>query len=141
MARYGLINPYGGNFRAYLAANWQEADIGKPYGVGLDTNGFVVKGAGTTGIVGVLVLTRAGYFNEDEPVDVMHDGEIAEFGPTAGVPGQDFGDAGSAYYADGTTGAIAVAPGGTPTAGSVYVGHTVEGSRLVVHVGARAIEA
>jgi hypothetical protein len=136
VARIDKYDPYGGNFRAYLAADWLLADVGKPYGVGLDTNGFVVKGAGTTGVIGILVLTRDKYFDQDEPVDVMVNGEIMEFAGTAGNPGVDFGDAGSAYYALPATGVISLT-----VVGGVYVGHTVEASRLIAHVGARPLPA
>lgn len=137
MARYGLYNPYGGNFRAYLNADWVAADIGKIYGVGLNSSGLIVKGAGQTGVIGVLCLTREMLANNDEPTDLLHDGEVVEFGPTAGVPGTDFGAAGTAYYASGTTGAVS----SSSAANAVYVGHTVETSRLIVHVGSRAIQA
>lgn len=137
MARYGLYQPYVGNFRAYLNADWVAADIGKLYGVGLNSSGLIVKGAGQSGIIGVWVATREFLVNNDEPIDIMHDGEINEFGPTAGVPGTDFGAAGTAYYANGTTGAISA----TSAANAVFVGHTVEADRLIVHVGQRTIQA
>lgn len=137
MARYGLYDPYVGNFRAYLNADWSAADIGKIYGVGLNSSGLVVKGAGQTGIVAVFVATREMLINSDEPIDLLHDGEVVEFGPTAGVPGTDFGAAGTAYYAASATGLIS----STSAANAVYVGHTVETSRLIVHVGAKTIQA
>ena len=49
-----------GGFRAPLAANFPSADLEKIFGVGLNASGQVVKGAGASGIVGVLVLTKAG---------------------------------------------------------------------------------
>lgn len=137
MARYGLYQPYVGNFRCYLNANWVAADIGKLYGVGLNSSGLLVKGPGQTGIIGVFVATREILQATFEPVDVMHDGEIVEFGPTAGTPGTDFGAAGTAYYASNSGGTISA----TSAANAVYVGHTVEASRLVVHVGQKTIQA
>ena len=137
MARMGLVDAYIGNPRAYLNADWPASDIEKIYGVGLNSSGLIVKGAGQTGIIGVVALTRELLVNSDEPIDIMHDGEVTEFGPTAGTPGTDFGAAGTAYYADPTTGAIS----STSAANKVYVGHTVEGSRLIVHVGQKTIQA
>ena len=135
MARYDKYNPYGGGFRAPLAADWAEADIGKPYAVGINNSGQVVKGAGQSGVTGVLILTmvrKAGAI-----VDVMTDGEIVEFGPTAGAPGTDFGAAGTSYFANTTTGVISTTSG----VGTVKVGHTVEAKRLIVHVAPSAATA
>ena len=44
-------------------------------GVGLNASGALVKGAGASGIIGVLVLTRAIKAGQ-EPVDIMKRGEI-----------------------------------------------------------------
>ena len=129
MADIDKYQPYGGGFRARLAADWPSGDVGKPYGVSLDNAGKVVKGKGNTAAVrGVLVLTKARKANE--VVDVMVLGEITNFAPTAGTPGTDFGVAGSDYFADGTTGVITA----TASDGSSYVGTTIEGSRLHVNV-------
>lgn len=100
MARYDKYDPKAGGFRAALAADWLAADVEKIYGVGLDTSGRVVKGPGNTGIVGVLVLTKAR--KAGEIVDVMTSGEIVEFGESSGVAGTDWGVAGTAYYASTT---------------------------------------
>lgn len=128
MARYDKYNPYGGGFRAPLASDWSAADLGKPYGVGINSSGQVVKGAGQSGITGVLVLTKA--HKAGAVIDVMKFGEIMEFAPTATTPGASFGSAGKSYYADPTTGAIS----DTAAETSVKVGHTVEGSRLIVAI-------
>lgn len=125
MARYDKYNPYSGGFRAPLAADWLAADLGKPYGVGLNADGQVVKGNGATGILGVLVLTKA--WPAGEVIDVMTAGEIVEFGPTAGDPGVDFGVAATNYASD-EDGTIAA---GT---GEAHIGCTVEAQRLVVRV-------
>lgn len=117
MARIDKYEPKGGGFRAPLAA--QLTGQAAPRAVGLDVNGRVVAGAGQTGIVGVLTLPETKAANE--VVDVMTDGELVEF---AGV-------AGTAYTANTTTGAItSAAASGT----QIYVGHTVEATRLVVRV-------
>jgi len=130
MARYDKYNPYGGGFRAPLAVAWDAADAGKPYGVGINGQGAIVKGAGTSGIVGVLILTKA--YPAGTVVDVMKFGEITEFAPTATAPGTGSGAAGTEYYAAAATGVISSAT----AAGSQYVGHTVEASRLIAAVDA-----
>lgn len=128
MARIDKYNPYGGGFRAPLAADWVSGDLGKPYAVGLNSSGQVVKGAGQSGIAGVLVLTKA--YKAGTVVDVMTDGELIEFAPTATTPGSGFGTAGTAYFANTSTGVIST----TGTTGAHKVGFTVEGSRLIVHL-------
>lgn len=131
MSNYDKYDPKVGGFRAPLAADFDPDLLHHVVAVGLDTDGLVVtngpSNVGTTGLVGVLVLTKAR--KAGEIVDVMTAGEITEFGPNDGTSeaGVDLGDAGSRYYghADGTV---------TTTAGtgSVYVGHTVQKHRLVV---------
>lgn len=98
MARYDKVDPKSGSYRSTLAADYDPANIEKIIGVGHDASGRVVKGAGVSGITGVLVLTKA--YKAGYRCDVMTHGEITEFGPTAGVPGTDFGDPGKVYYSD-----------------------------------------
>jgi hypothetical protein len=133
MARYDKYDPIGGgNFRADIAADFPDANLGKLYGVGLDTTGKVVIGAGNTGIIGVMVITqkpgRVGPLREVQRVDVMRTGEITDFGPTAGVPGTDFGTAATKYYSDSSGNITATATSNT------YVGFTIEPDRLVVSI-------
>lgn len=113
MARYDKYEPKAGGFRAPLAANFASGNLSVPKGVGLDATGKVVIGAGQTGVVGILILTKVR--NAGDIVDVMTDGEIVEFS----------GVAGTVYYsaADGT---ISTTNTGT------RLGHTVEATRLVV---------
>lgn len=122
MARIDKYDFNAGGFRAPLAAdqvktNGNLGGATGPLGVGLDTNGRVVLGAGNTGVVGVLVLTedkKAG-----DIVDVMTFGEITDITGTAGTT----------YTANTTTGVV------TTTAASatqIRVGHTVEVGRLIV---------
>lgn len=120
MARYDKYDPISGGFRALLKADLAAKDVNKAFGVGLDADGLVVKGKGHSGVIGVLVLTKAR--KAGEVVDVMTSGEIVEFD----------GAAGTAYFAADADGAIS----GTSSANAV--GHTVEKSRLVVrfHGGA-----
>lgn len=121
--RYDKYDPVDGGFRAPLAADF--AGSANAIGVGLDVNGRVVVGAGHTGVIAILcnpssdvpgATTKAG-----DPVDCMTDGEVVDF----------VGAAGTKYYAHATTGVIST----TSAAGAIYVGHTVEATRLVVRVG------
>lgn len=123
MARIDKYEPYAGGFRANLAVDWLAADIEKAVGVGLNANGLIVKGVGTTGIVGVLVLGSEKGKKAGAVVDTMTDGEIIEFG----------GDPGSVYFSN-AAGVISKAPSGVIPAGGVYVGHTVEAHRLITRV-------
>ena len=116
MANYDKYGPKTGGFRAALAGNWLKADLNTVIGVGLDAKGAVVKGAGQTGLVGVIVLTEE--IKARQIVDVMTAGDIVAFGGTAGT----------VYYADPTTGVI----NATKAAGKFRVGHTVRPDRLVV---------
>jgi len=134
MARYDKYDPISGGFRAALAADWDDADCGDPFAVGLDSSGRVVKGAGQTGIVGVLVVdgqvsgtgTRVSNKFAGDIVDVMTAGEIVEATSSTGTALV----AGTAYYgvpADGTLSATATA--------NKKIGFTVALDRLVVRVG------
>lgn len=135
MARYDKYNPKSGGFRAPLAADFPSGDLEKVIGVGLNSSGQVVRGAGNSGVTGVLVLTKA--WKAGTIVDVMTHGEIVEFGPTAGTPGTDFGVAGTSYFAASADGVI----NSTSAAGKTKVGHTVEGRRLIVRVNPAAVPA
>lgn len=140
MARYDKYDPYVGGFRAPLAADWVIGDLEKPYGVGLNSAGAVVKGNGATGILGVLVLTKIRLAGDI--VDIMTAGEITEFGPTAATPGTTFGVAATNYIAaaDGTiaagTGTVTAAGplAVTGAAAAAKIGCTVEASRIIVRV-------
>jgi hypothetical protein len=121
VARYDKYDPIDGGFRAPLAADWLEADLEKVFAVGLDAQGRVVKGAGNSGVKGVLVLTKV--IRAGKPVDVMTDGEIVEMDVNhAGIV------AGTSYYGS-AAGAINTTNTDKP------IGHTVEATRLVVRVG------
>lgn len=129
MARYDKVDPYSSIHRAPLAADWASGDVGKPYAVNLNNVGKVVKGKGN-GLAPryVLILTKARKANEI--VDLLAAGEITDWAPTAGVPGTDFGTAGTEYFGHPTTGVISA----TAVDGCAYIGTTVEGSRLLAHV-------
>ena len=136
MARIDKYNGVTGGFRAHLAVDFPEADLEKVIPVGLDANGLVVRGGGQTGVLGVIVMTRAIKAGE-EPVDVMTAGEIVEF-PSAAAPAAP----GTVIYGEGT-GDFEVGAAADVAAGAVRIGHTVEsgqagsrrpGARLVVRV-------
>ena len=124
MARIDKYDPISGGFRAPLAAAYTGSET--PLAVGLDTNGRVVAGAGTTGIVGVVALPASKL--QYDIVDVMTDGELVEFA----------GDAGTKYTANTTTGAIT---NGAESATQVPIGFCVEATRLVVRVGRNVLPA
>lgn len=133
MPRYDKYDPIANGFRAALAADFPDANLGKLYGVGLDNTGKLVIGAGHTGILGVLVCTEKpgvlGPLKQVSRIDVMTHGCVVGFCATAGVPGTDVGVAGSPYFSD-TSGNISL----TPADGAVLVGFTVEPDRLEVNV-------
>jgi len=126
VARYDKYDPVSGGFRAPSAIAWVEADLAKIFAVGLDTSGNVVKGGGNTGIIGVIVLTKAKAIGEI--VDVMTSGEIVGAALSDGTTGLT---AGTAYYGVIASGLLSA----TATANK-KVGHTVEAGRLVVRVAA-----
>ncbi len=116
MSRFDKYEPMGGGFRAPYAIAMAQADLSKAWGVGLDVNGRIVKGAGNSGILGVVCTTSAKAIGSIG--DVMTDGEVVE------VPGLT---AGTAIFAIPATGELT-----TVAAGNTRVGHTVEAGRLVV---------
>lgn len=127
MPRYDKYEPYGGGFRAPLAAAVIDANKFIAYGVGLDTSGRVVLGAGNTGIIGVMIAH--GVKAAGDIVDVMVDGEIVDAtGLTAGTK----------LTANTTTGAIST---GAASTTQVPVGFTVEATRIHVAVAVSATPA
>lgn len=128
MARIDKYDPYVGGFRAPLAADWDAADLGKPYGVGLNASGQCVKGNGVTGILGVLILTKA--LKAGDIIDIAKLGEVIEWGPTAATPGVGFGVAATNYASDAA--GLITATGTAATVG--HVGTTVTGQRLNLNV-------
>jgi len=133
MPRYDKFDPVANGFRVNVAADYADADLGKIFGVGLDSTGKVVKGNGQSGVIGVLVVTSkpgvVGPLKQIARVDVMTQGCVTDFCATAGVPGTDVGVAGTKYYSD-ASGNISTTATGT------YVGVCVEPDRLEVNVRA-----
>lgn len=123
-ARYDKYNPVSGGFRAASAIAWVEADLAKIFAVGLDSSGNVVKGAGNTGVIGVVVLAKAKAIGDI--IDVMTDGEITGAALSDGTTGLA---AGTAYYGIPGTGLLS-----STATSNVKIGHTVEATRLVVRM-------
>lgn len=117
MARYDKYDPETSGFRAAVAIDYPDADLGKLFGFGINSAGQAVKGSGQTGVIGVMVVTqkpgRVGPQREVRVIDIMREGCITDFGPsTPGmVPGVDFGLAGTLYYSD-SYGVISSSPFG-----------------------------
>jgi hypothetical protein len=132
MARIDKNDPIIGSHRVDVAANFPDADIGKLFGWGLDSAGKAVVGAGVSGVIGVWVINdqpgRVGPLRDVPRIDIMRQGCVTDFGPTAGTPGVTFGTASTKYYCT-PAGAIVTAA----TAGNYYVGTTVEPDRLEVN--------
>jgi hypothetical protein len=127
MPRYDKYEPYSGGFRAALAAAVSSANGFVAYGVGLDTNGRIVLGAGNTGILGVMITHGAKAIGDF--VDVMTSGEVVDAtGLTAGTK----------LTANTTTGAIT---NGATSTTQVPIGATVEATRIVVRVAVSATPA
>lgn len=115
MARIDKTDSAIGVFRAPLNAAYTGAAAA--IGVGLNSSGRVVVGAGQTGIVGIICSPydkAAG-----DVIDVMTAGELVEFG----------GDPATVYTANTTTGVIT---DDAASATQTPIGFTVEGDRLVV---------
>lgn len=121
-AYYDKYDPKSGGFRAALAADKTKTSAGNPIGVGLDSSGNVVPGAGNTGVLGVLVLTKDK--KAGDIVDVMDAGEVV--GCAAPLV------AGTVITADTTTGALGVT---AASATKTPIGFCVEAARLVVRRG------
>lgn len=139
MARYDKYEPLSGGHRAQLAADWPIAELNTAVGVGLDASGNVVQGAGNTGLVGVVVLTKQ--LKAGDVVDIMQDGDIVEFDRV----GNDDGTGteapatartpGTPYFASTSDGTIGDEAAAGSTAGAPRVGYTVRASHLVVRFG------
>lgn len=120
MARYDKYDPKSGGFRAPLNADMNAVGVsGNPIGVGLNSSGRVVPGAGNTGIIGVVAPTKN--MKAGEIIDVMTAGECVEcVAPLT---------AGTVITANTTTGALGVS---AASATQTPIGYTVEATRLIV---------
>lgn len=139
MARIDKTDSAVGIVRGILAADVATGDLDRVIGVGYDSSGHIVKGAGQTGIVGVMNPSR--YASKaGQAADVMVLGDIVDIGKTTNDPTLA---AGRTVWADGTTGELVLgtattgaAPGSGAgsTAGSAKVGFTVEADHLIVRL-------
>lgn len=118
MARIDKTEPNVGSFRAPLNADL--AAGAAPLGVGINSSGRVVVGAGQTGVVGVVVNPYAK--KAGDIIDVLKLGQLVEFG----------GAAATIYTANTTTGVIS---NGAASATQKVIGFTVEADRLIIDVG------
>ena len=116
MARIDKTESAVGVVRAKNAADIAATDYDKIFGVGLNAQGRVVKGAGTTGVIGVTTWNRTNS-KAGKVTDIFKLGDFVE---CAGLA------AGTKYFADAATGVISTTNTGT------YVGFTVEADRLVL---------
>lgn len=132
MPRVDKTHSAVGVTRAPLNADVASGSWNTPLGVGINSAGKAVIGAGQTGIVGVAIFdktnSKAGLI-----CDIFSLAEL-DLGPAPLA-------AGRVYWADGTTGVLAagaVTTGAAPgsgagsTAGSARVGYTIETDRLKV---------
>lgn len=140
--RWDKYDGYVGNFRATFNADITTDAANLVLGVGLNSSGLLVVGAGSSGLVGIIIIPVGidihGYLLEPpqagDVIDVGKHGEIVNFSTTAFTSGAFLAGtapvAGTKYYAhtDGTVNATATG------VGSIYIGHTVEASRLIVNV-------
>lgn len=120
--RVDKSDPYSSTHRARLEAAWLAADVGVIVGVGLNASGRIVKGAGNTGVIGVVVLSQvraAGH-----PVDILKRAEVT--GGTEVIVGTP-AVAGTSYSIT-AAGVIAATAAGVPG----NLGYTTEIDRFVV---------
>lgn len=125
MARIDKTDSAVGVVRAALNADVAEADYNQIIGVGLNAQGRIVKGAGNSGIVGVIIpdhtRRKAGMVT-----DIFVMGDAVEV---------DGLTAGTTYYLD-TAGNLTAAAddGGAPAVPYTKIGFTVEADRLVIRL-------
>jgi len=118
MARVDKTESAVGVTRGILAADIVQADWNKPIPVGINASGLVVKGAGQSGVIGVVVCDKTNY-KAGRPCDIFGNG--SELVGCANLV------AGQKYYSD-AAGVVSTTATGT------YLGYTVEADRLIVMV-------
>jgi len=132
MPRVDKTHSAVGVTRAILNATITSGSWNTVLGMGINSSGKAVVGAGTTGIIGVAIFDRTNC-KAGAQCDIFSLAEI-DMGATALT-------AGRAYWLDGTTGALAVGASGTGaqpgsgsgfSAGSARCGYAIETDRLKV---------
>jgi hypothetical protein len=138
VSRYDKYEPKGGGFRAPLNAAWNATsgpagvtDIGRVTGVALNGSGRLIRATTVLSVVGIIIVN--GPMAAGDIADVMTDGEVVELA-AADLQAATAPVAGTKYYFDATAGRLVA--NAAPTAGTnyVYIGTTVEATRLVVRV-------
>ena len=106
--------------RGTLAADIAQADWNQVIGVGVNAAGLIVKGAGQSGVIGVLLVDKTNY-KAGTRCDIFGNGSEV-VGNDQTVPFV----AGTKYYAT-SAGVV-----NTTLASNTYIGFTLEATRLVV---------
>ena len=122
--RFDKSDPKVGSFRAALAQDFPDADVNKVWAFGLNSAGLAVKGAGATGLKGLVVRTKKGE-KAGDIIDIHKLGDMYPFVETDGtplVPGKNY-----YAHADGTVDDVATA--------GVLAGWTTSDGRLVIAFG------
>lgn len=121
MARVDKTDSAVGVVRGTLAADVVAGNIDKVVGVGINASGLTVVGAGTSGVIGVIIPNKIARKAGDR-CDIFVLAEVL-FGPTEQLV------AGQKYYVDNTTGLLT-----TTATGGTLVGFTVEADRLAIRL-------
>jgi hypothetical protein len=129
MARVDKTDSAVGVIRAALNADLNANTEDSVIGVGLNSTGKVVVGAGNTGIIGVLNPSRF-YMKAGDIVDVFRLADIVDIGVGDNDPTLT---PGAKVYAHNTTGVVST----TATSGTL-IGHTVEADRLILLIDGHA---
>lgn len=120
-ARVDKTNSQVGVVRAPLNADIADTEWNQVRGVGINSSGKVVLGAGQTGIVGIAIFDRTNC-KANTPVDIFKLAEVI-------LSGSDLLTAASNITVNTTTGvASTTAASGT----QILIGYTVETDRLIV---------
>lgn len=140
--RWDKYDGYIGNSRGQLAADVTDDQANLVIGVGLNSTGQIVVGAGASGVIAVVIFNvghdylTGGLVQPPQAGDVWdtgRHGEIVNFVPTVVTSSVFSADtnppvAGTKYYAhaDGSVNAT--------SASGVYIGYTMEADRLIVDI-------
>jgi len=123
MARVDKTDSAVGVVRAPIDVDFDADDFDTTIGVGINAAGHVVKGAGQTGVIGVVIPGRT----------VFRAGQIADIFKLADIVENEGLSAGTKYYADANGDLTADAStGADPDVANTYVGFTVEADRLIL---------
>lgn len=82
--RIDKSDPKVGSFRAVLASDFLDADVNKVLAFGLNSSGLAVKGAGATGVLGLVIRTKKGD-KAGDVIDIHTNGELWPFVETDGT--------------------------------------------------------